>query len=103
MLSVLSKVDCRILFSLEFIRNFKISDLTMVKVKKVNIAVYLLPVRLQEILVPLATANTMAPHAVPKQKSKQKHSLVLAIYILPTRGVKFTTCQTSKFKNCKNI
>jgi hypothetical protein len=64
----------------------------MVKVKKVNIAVYLLPVRLQEILVPLATANIMALHVVPNQKSKQKHSLVLAIYILSTHGVKFIIC-----------
>jgi hypothetical protein len=35
--------------------------------------------RLQEIFVPRATANIMAPHAVPKKNAKQKHSLSIAI------------------------
>jgi hypothetical protein len=34
----------------------------------------------QEIVVPRATANIMAPHVVPKQKSKQKHSFAIAIF-----------------------
>jgi hypothetical protein len=42
---------------------------------------YHLP-RLQEIVVPVVTANIMAPHAVPKQKLKQNHSLGIAIYFV---------------------
>ncbi len=41
---------------------------------------YCLP-RLQEMVVPVATANIMSPHDVPKQEQKQKHYLGIAIYL----------------------
>jgi len=39
LLLVLSKVHCKILIWFKQIRNFRVSNLAMVKVKKVNIAV----------------------------------------------------------------
>jgi hypothetical protein len=38
--------------------------------------------RLQEIVLPEDTTNRMAPHAAPKQKSKQKHTLDIAISLV---------------------
>jgi hypothetical protein len=50
---------------------------------RLNTGPYFLP-RLQGIVVPAATADIMVTHAVPKQKSKQKHSLGIAIYLVWT-------------------
>jgi len=45
----------------------------------------------KEIVLPVATAYIMAPHVVPKQKSKQKHPLAitntLGAYLSFTNGV----------------
>jgi hypothetical protein len=50
------------------------------KYKPSNVPYCLL--RLQEIVVAVAIANIMAPCAVPKQKSKQKHSLGIVINLV---------------------
>ncbi len=53
------------------------------KKDRLNTGLYRLP-KLQEIVVPVATAKIMAPHVVSNQKSKQKHSHDIAIYLVWT-------------------
>jgi hypothetical protein len=51
------------------------------KKDRLSTGTYRLP-GLQETAVPEASAIIMAPHAVPKQKYKQRHSLGIAIYLV---------------------
>jgi hypothetical protein len=48
---------------------------------RLSTGMYCLP-RLQEIVVPVVIANIMAVHDIPKPKSKQKHSLCMANYLV---------------------